>query len=206
MMNMKLLAVVTSPSIYHNQMPYWEGGRDKMPIPTTNSDILSTLIAYLASRKCQLCPCLWGRVGHASEIVTAKVFYEGEVRHIPKGCDRTFGQYPEGRTSSVAREVETIHSGYLNFDPGGMSTINWRWTSSQVSKYSRYHKGEPSSDPSQKPNWSSAIPIPEEFKKRLTRTPIMGKSQNIKGPEKLDQTDSLAINIYIYPHPWPVWR
>ena len=61
---------------------------------------------------------------HAPERVTESVFFEGEARHVPEGGEGTFGQDHEGRTTSVACELDTIKPGYLKFDPVGMSTIN----------------------------------------------------------------------------------
>ena len=67
-------------------------------------------------------------MGNASERITESVFCEGEVRHVPEGGDGTFGQDPEGGTTSVACEVETTKPGHLDFDQVDMSTINWRPT------------------------------------------------------------------------------
>ena len=84
------------------------------------------------------------------------------MRNVSEGGDGKFGQDPEGVTTNVACEVETTKPGYLEFEPGGMSTINWRPTGGQVSEYIRSHRDEPISEPSQKPNGSSNIPNPEE--------------------------------------------
>ena len=50
--------------------------------------------------------------------------HEGEVGHVPEGGGRNFEQDPEGVTASVDRKGDPTKSGYLTFDPGGMSTIN----------------------------------------------------------------------------------
>ena len=74
-----------------------------------------------------------GRVYNVPERVAAIVYREGEVRHVSEGGDGNFGRYPEGGTASVAREEYTIKYGYLTFEPGGMSTINWWPIVGQVS-------------------------------------------------------------------------
>ena len=61
---------------------------------------------------------------HAPDRVTASVAHNVEVRHVPEGGGGNFEKYPKGVTASVAREGDPTKSGYLNFDPGGMSTIN----------------------------------------------------------------------------------
>ena len=73
--------------------------------------------------------------------------------------------------------------------------MNWRPVGGQGSEYSIPLKGEPSSDPSNKPTFSSTIPIPEESCKILTHTPILGESQPTRGPKRLDQTDSSDVNL-----------
>ena len=60
------------------------------------------------------------------ERVAASMDCKVEVRHVPEGGGGNFGQDPEGGTASVAHELDPPKSGYLAFDPGGMSTINWR--------------------------------------------------------------------------------
>ena len=62
-------------------------------------------------------------MGHVPETVIDRM---KKVRHVPETGGRKFGQYPECGTPSVACEGEPTKSGYLNFDPGEMSTINWR--------------------------------------------------------------------------------
>ena len=59
--------------------------------------------------------------------------YKGEVRHVPEEGGGNFGKYLEGGTVSLDRELDTTKSGYLNFEPVGMFTINWRPTVGQVS-------------------------------------------------------------------------
>ena len=63
------------------------------------------------------------------------------MRHIPEVGGRHFGQYPERGTASVAREGEPTKSGNLTFEPGGMSTINWR-TLDQESYSNKASRGE----------------------------------------------------------------
>ena len=48
------------------------------------------------------------------------------MSHVPELGGGNFGKYPEGVNGSVAREGDPTKLGYLTFDPGGMSTINWR--------------------------------------------------------------------------------
>ena len=144
--------------------------KTKIPSPTNPFNLLSILISPLESQQCQLCPRRRGIVGYPSDIFTANVDCEGEVRHIPDKGGRNFVQYPEVDTVSVAREVETTKSGYFTFDPGEMSTINWSPTGGQVSKSIRSPRSEPSSDTSNNPTGSSDIPTPEEFCKMFTCT------------------------------------
>ena len=79
------------------------------------------------------------------------MYCNGEARHTQEGYGRKFGQYTEGGMSSVAHEGDTTNSGYLTFDPGGISTINCRPTGGQVLEPSRAPGGEPSSDLIQNP-------------------------------------------------------
>ena len=73
-------------------------------------------------------PLNQGRVIHASDRVTSSVALQREVRHVPEGGVRNFGQDPEGGTVNVAREGDPTKSGNLNFYLGGMYTIIWRPT------------------------------------------------------------------------------
>ena len=91
---------------------------------------------------------------HTSDRITASSAREGEVRHVPEGGVRNFGQDPEGGTVNVAREGDPTKSGYLNFEPGGMYTTSWRPTGDQVSEYSISHGGKPSSYNRQDPTGS----------------------------------------------------
>ena len=59
---------------------------------------------------------------------TSRVDCEGEVGNIPDGGDRSFTPYLSGGTASVYCEGELTKLGYLTFDPGGMSKINWSST------------------------------------------------------------------------------
>ena len=54
-------------------------------------------------------------------------------------------------------------SGYLTFEPFGVSKINRRPTGGQVSEYSISTRVDTSLDSSQKPNGSSTISIPEDY-------------------------------------------
>ena len=58
--------------------------------------------------------------------VAESVVHEKEERHVPEGGGGNFGKYPEGGTVIMASEGYPTKSGYLTFDPGGMSTINRR--------------------------------------------------------------------------------
>ena len=95
----------------------------------------------------------------------------------------------------MAHKGETTKLGYLIFYPIGMSTTNRRPTGHQVSESIISHRGEPSSDPSQKPTVSLDIPTPEESFKRLTCTPRLGESQITRVPKRLTQPDISAANI-----------
>ena len=72
---------------------------------------------------------------------------KGELGNVPDRGGGTFEQYPEGGTVSVAHKGDLTKSVYLNFDPSGMSTINWskidqesgskkssRWESNKITK------------------------------------------------------------------------
>ena len=98
----------------------------KTPIPTKPSHSLYTFLSPLDLRQCQLCPRRWGILGHPPERVAASVAREGEVRHVPDLGGENFGQDLEGVTASVAREGDPTKSGWLTFEPGGVSTINFR--------------------------------------------------------------------------------
>ena len=53
---------------------------------------------------------------------------EVEVGHVPEGCGRKFTPYTVGSNTSMPCKGDQIKSVYLTFDPGGLSTINWRST------------------------------------------------------------------------------
>ena len=59
------------------------------------------------------------------EKVTSRLACKGELVQAPESSEGNLKPYPEEGTASVAREGEPPKSGYLTFDPGGMSTINW---------------------------------------------------------------------------------
>ena len=113
-------------------------------------------------------------MGHPPERVTVSVDCEGEVRHIPEGGGRHFGQDPELDTASVACEGEITNSGYLTFGPGGISTINRRPTRGQVSEFARAPRGDSISETSNNTTGSSAISTPEDSCKSLIITPRLG--------------------------------
>ena len=60
------------------------------------------------------------------EKVTERLACEVESGHTKGGSEGTLKPDPEGGTVGVAREGDPTKSGYLNFDPSGMYTINWR--------------------------------------------------------------------------------
>ena len=70
--------------------------------------------------------------------------HEEKVGNAPEGGGGNIEQDPEVWTRSVARKVNPTKPGYMNFDPGGMLTMNRRPIGSQVSKYSRPPRGKPS--------------------------------------------------------------
>ena len=80
----------------------------------------------------------------------------------------------------MACKGDPTKSGYLTFDPGGVSTINWWLNRGQVSEYSRSTKVKPCPDTNKKPNDLSNIPFLEESCNRLTSTTILRESQTIK--------------------------
>ena len=167
----------------------------KTPRPTKPSNLISVFLLPLVSWQCQLRACLQGRLGRNPEIAAARVDRGGELRHVPEGGAEKIVQYPEGGIASVDCEGDPTKSGYLAFDPGVVSIINWRQTGGQVSESSRYPRFDPSSDPSQKPTGSSAIPIPEESCKSFGRTPILGEYHPTKGPNRLAQPESSAVDL-----------
>ena len=65
-----------------------------------------------------------------------------EVGHIPEGGGENFEQYPGGGTGRVCYKREPTNSGYLNFDLGGMSTINFS-TLDQYSDSNKSPRGKP---------------------------------------------------------------
>ena len=66
--------------------------RPKRPRPTNPSNLISTFLSPLASQQFQMCLRCRGRVGHAPEIVTSRVAYDGEMIHIPEGRGGKIGQ------------------------------------------------------------------------------------------------------------------
>ena len=48
------------------------------------------------------------------------------MKHIPKRGGGNIRKYLEVGTASVDLKVDTTKSGYITFDPGGMSTIDYR--------------------------------------------------------------------------------
>ena len=180
-------------------MQWWESKQKKNPSPTNPSDVFSTLLSLLALRKYQLWPCYLERVGHPQERVKAIMASEGEMRNVPEGGGENFGQDPELGTGSVAWEGDTTKSDYLNFDPGGMSTIKWRKSGGQVSKYTIFLRSNPISDNIKKPTVSSDITITKKSFKRLTRTPRLGYYKPTRLPKRLTQPYSSAV-IDTNPH------
>ena len=65
-------------------------------------------------------------MGDKPDKVTEILACEGEPGQDPEGSEGNLKPYTEGGTASVARQGEPDKSGYLNFDPSGMYTINWR--------------------------------------------------------------------------------
>ena len=51
--------------------------------------------------------------------------HEIEVGHIPEGGGVNFTPDPAGINTRVTRKEYLTQSGYLTFDPSGLSTINW---------------------------------------------------------------------------------
>ena len=105
--------------------------------PTKPYNLFSTFLSPLELWQFQLCPCRQRRVGPTTQRVTSRVAHKVEVRHVPEGGGGNFGQDTEGVNTIVDHNGDPNKSGYLNFDPGGISTINWSPTGFQVSKYSR---------------------------------------------------------------------
>ena len=94
-------------------------------MPIKPYTLLSTLFSPLTSWKGLLLPCRRGIVRHASERVTESVSCKGEIGPLPEGGGETLTTYNVVVNSRVYFYGETTKSGYLTFDPGGMSTINW---------------------------------------------------------------------------------
>ena len=65
-------------------------------------------------------------MGDKTEKVTARLACEGESGQAPGGSEGNLKPDPEVGTTSVVCKGDPTKSGYLNFDPIGMSTINWR--------------------------------------------------------------------------------
>ena len=166
--------------------------------PTNPSNLISTLLFQLESWKCQLHPRFPGRVCHTIDRDTASVAREGERGHDPEGGYGNIEKYPEWVTTSVTCKGDTTKSGYLTFDPGGISTIYLRPTWGQVSESSRSPRGKTSSYPSKKPMVSSIIPMTEDYYKILSHTLILGYSQTTRGPKTQNQTDISYVNLKEY--------
>ena len=100
--------------------------------------------------------------------------HERELVHAPEVGGRNFAKSPTGGTASIYFKIETNKLGYFIIEPGGISTINWRTPLGPGFEYSRTPRGEPIFYPRKNPNVSLTIPIPEEYYKTFTCTPIMG--------------------------------
>ena len=64
-------------------------------------------------------------MGDKPEKVTASLDFEGELRQAPEDSEVKLKTDPEGGTTSVAQKGYPTKAGYLTFDLGGVSTINW---------------------------------------------------------------------------------
>ena len=64
---------------------------------------------------------------------------------------RKFTKYLSGGTKIMFHKGDTTKSGYLTFDPCGMSTINYMPTGGPRLEYTRYPGGDPSSDKKNNP-------------------------------------------------------
>ena len=129
------------------------------------------------------------------EKVSSSLNCKGELGQAPDISEGNLKPYLEEVTASVAREGQPTKSGYLTFDSGGISTINWWPNQGQVSEYIRSTRVNPSSDRSKKPTGLSNTPLSEEYWYRLNRTPILGESHLTRGSKRLNQTDISAVNI-----------
>ena len=58
----------------------------------------------------------------------------GEVGHAPEGGRGNFTLDSVGGTTSVNYKGDTTKLGYITFDPGGVSTIDWSPTGVLVSE------------------------------------------------------------------------
>ena len=83
-------------------------------------------------------------MGDKYEKVAAILAFEGELGQALKESEGNLKPYPEGGTASVSRKGYTTKSGYLTFNPGSVSTMNWWLNQGQVSEYSRYTRVNPS--------------------------------------------------------------
>ena len=54
--------------------------------------------------------------------------FEVKVGYVSEGGSGNFEQDPAGGTGSMTRKRGKTKSGYLTFNPGGMSIISWRTT------------------------------------------------------------------------------
>ena len=64
------------------------------------------------------------------------------IGHVPEGGIGNFEKDPYGGTVSVARKGDPAKLGYFTFDPGVISTTNWR-TLYQYSELNRAPRGKP---------------------------------------------------------------
>ena len=87
-------------------------------------------------------------MGDKPDKVTEIFYCNGVLGQAPEGSEGNLKPYPEGCTASLAPKRESNKSGYLTFDPGGFSTINWWPKRGQVSEYIRSTRVNPSSEPS----------------------------------------------------------
>ena len=95
----------------------------------------------------------------------------------------------------MACEGGPTKSRYLNFDPCGLSTINWIPAGGQISESCRFIRGKISSVPRKKTTGSSAITIPEKSCKRFFNRSKLGDSHTTRGYKNSKEPDSSFVNL-----------
>ena len=119
-----------------------------------------------------------------------------EVGNVPEGGGRNFTPYPALGTVRVDCEGETTKSGYINFEPGGIYTINCIPKGGICYESRRDLRGGKSSYPRKNLKVSSTIPIPSDSYKILTHTLRLGEYHPTRRTRRPTQHNRSDVNLH----------